>query len=67
MSLLLSGRDLGVQIDDFPVTVAQTLVCGANEPVSGPVGDLLVAVQTAANAVLRMMLPGTMVCEYPIY
>ncbi len=51
--------DLGVHIDGFIATQAQTLVVqeGA-DPVTGKAADVILAARTAFDAALRLIRPG---------
>lgn len=51
--------DLGVHIDGFIATQAQTIVVGAGaEPIKGKTADAILAARTAFDAALRLIRPG---------
>lgn len=54
---LLPRSDLGVHIDGFIATQAQTVVV-ASESVTGRAADVIAAARTAFDAALRLIRPG---------
>lgn len=50
--------DLGVHVDGYAAVAAQTIVVGGAKP-AGRQADVLAAVATAADVIIRMLRPGT--------
>jgi methionine aminopeptidase len=61
----LPRSDLGVHIDGFIATVAQTIVVqdSADAPVTGRAADVISAARTAFDAALRLIRPGKRVSD----
>ena len=57
--------DLGVHIDGFIATVAQTVVvqASADAPVTGRAADVVAAARTAFDAALRLIRPGKKIAD----
>ena len=59
-----SCSDLGVHIDGFIATLAQTIVVQEGEaPITGRAADLIAATRTAFDAAMRLIRPGKKVSE----